>query len=425
MFVIMCIFSCTTESMTDSNDERIELIPEEPTDEPAFEIISEPAASPSTEPSSPTSEPAEPTSEPSEPSTEPSSPTSEPAEPTAEPSSPTSEPTAEPSLEPSNDPSAEPSLEPLTCSNNASGGDLELTIDLSCYDGDNDGNVDTPTTVGINGVFWGWDPTQEVPAISNGDGTWTLVMPPPTQDMEYKWYADGIAEDLIDSAAAGGSCAPVTDFYSHANRMWRIGSGNVHDIFGDCLTCFEQQNGQQLQLKNSDFESGLSNWSIYPNTQTSFTVINEGDGIYDANTQSPSASQSFSSYSGCKAARLYGSNDFINPEITLLQTFASPVIGSTFTLSGKTFVASIDPFTENNSQAYLAIKAFDTSWNMIDSATSIAVDSSSPEDLWSDIEVSLTIPEDTVNVQVALEFQQVALGGGSVYFDFLHLSVQQ
>ena len=154
-------------------------------------------------------------------------------------------------------------------------------------------------------------------------------------------------------------------------------------------------------------------------------MINEGDGIYDANTQSPSASQSFSSYSGCKAVRLYGSNDFINPEITLLQTFGSPVIGSTFTLSGKTFVASIDPFTENNSQAYLAIKAFDTSWNMIDSATSIPVDSSSPEDIWSDIQVSLTIPEETVNVQVALEFQQVALGGGSVYFDFLHLSVQQ
>ena len=152
-------------------------------------------------------------------------------------------------------------------------------------------------------------------------------------------------------------------------------------------------------------------------------MIDNGAGIYDANTQGPSTTNFMTTYSGCKAVRVFGSNDFVNPDITLLQTFPAPTAGSTFVLSGKAFVSSIDPFTENNSESHLILKAFDSNWNMIDSATSTSIDINTTQDLWIDVEASLVVPEDIMYIQAALEFKQVALGGGSVYFDFLNLSV--
>ena len=108
--------------------------------------------------------------------------------------------------------------------------EITLTVDTSCYPG-------TVGTVALNGPFWNWDPAAAVPATDNGDGTWSLTMPSPTLDMEYLWYINGTAEILYDDMANGGTCAPVTDFYSYGNRLWALGSDNPFDTFDQCDSC--------------------------------------------------------------------------------------------------------------------------------------------------------------------------------------------
>ena len=62
-------------------------------------------------------------------------------------------------------------------------------------------------------------------------------------NFEYKYAVDGFAgqEDLIDDMVGGGSCAPVTDYFSYANRLVDINGAS--------------QVGGNLVI-NGDFETG-------------------------------------------------------------------------------------------------------------------------------------------------------------------------
>jgi hypothetical protein len=96
----------------------------------------------------------------------------------------------------------------------------------------------TPTTVKMTGPFWGWDPNAGPSASDNGDGTWTFnLFPVPTADMEYLIIVDGVQENLIADMQNGGSCAPVTDYFSYANRKWVVGSGDVSINYDRCVPC--------------------------------------------------------------------------------------------------------------------------------------------------------------------------------------------
>jgi hypothetical protein len=94
----------------------------------------------------------------------------------------------------------------------------------------------TPSEVRLTGPWWGWDPLGGPVAADNGDGTWTFTFDPaPTENMEYLLVVDGVQENLIQSMVDGGSCAPVTDYWSYANRLWEVGSGDVNGIlYGTC-----------------------------------------------------------------------------------------------------------------------------------------------------------------------------------------------
>jgi hypothetical protein len=94
----------------------------------------------------------------------------------------------------------------------------------------------TPSEVRLTGPWWGWDPLAGPVATDNGDGTWTFTFDPaPTENMEYLLVVDGVQENLIPSMVDGGTCAPVTDYWSYANRLWEVGSGDVNGIlYGTC-----------------------------------------------------------------------------------------------------------------------------------------------------------------------------------------------
>jgi hypothetical protein len=55
----------------------------------------------------------------------------------------------------------------------------------------------------------------------DGDGVHSVTVDLPAGNFEYKYAVDGWAgqEDLIDDMVGGASCAPVTDYFSYANRL--------------------------------------------------------------------------------------------------------------------------------------------------------------------------------------------------------------
>ena len=107
-----------------------------------------------------------------------------------------------------------------------------LTITTTVCDG--------ATSVQMTGPWWGWDPWAGPVAVDNGNGTWTFTLnPAPTADMEYLLVVDGVQEDLVAAGTASGdwSCTPVTDYWSYANRLWVVGSGDMSNVYGTCGAC--------------------------------------------------------------------------------------------------------------------------------------------------------------------------------------------
>lgn len=107
--------------------------------------------------------------------------------------------------------------------------DLLITVDVCST---------TASEVRMTGPFWNWDPAAGPIATDNGDGTWTFTFSPaPAVDMEYLIIVDGVQENLISDVQNGGTCAPVTDYFSYANRNWVAGSGDVSINYDRCVPC--------------------------------------------------------------------------------------------------------------------------------------------------------------------------------------------
>jgi hypothetical protein len=94
----------------------------------------------------------------------------------------------------------------------------------------------------ITGPWWSWDPNGGPEATDNGDGTFSVTLEAPTENMQYLWVVDGVQENLVDNAANaectaeidGGSL--ITDYSGWANRVWELDSGDASSIYGTCDT---------------------------------------------------------------------------------------------------------------------------------------------------------------------------------------------
>ena len=108
---------------------------------------------------------------------------------------------------------------------------LTLTVDTSCMDG-------VAQTVALTGPWAGnWNPNQALSANDNGDGTWSVTRSKPSHDIEYLWIVNGNYENLIEEMQNGGDCAPITDYWSYANRVWSVGSPNPSVAYNQCTAC--------------------------------------------------------------------------------------------------------------------------------------------------------------------------------------------
>ena len=104
-----------------------------------------------------------------------------------------------------------------------------FTVDMSAETGF--------TTPAVESPDFGWCGGC-APMADNGDGTWSTTLQLPAGAFEYKYSVDDFAgqEDLVDDVIAGnGSCAPITDGATYANREATIvANGSVSDIYGTC-----------------------------------------------------------------------------------------------------------------------------------------------------------------------------------------------
>jgi hypothetical protein len=111
-------------------------------------------------------------------------------------------------------------------------GALNLTVAVPCG----------TTMLRLSGPWWGWNPAGGPVGVDNGDGTFTFTLDPaPTENMEYLYTTDGVSyENLIDNAQNAECTDRVdggrfnTDYFSYANRIWIVGSGDQAETYDSC-----------------------------------------------------------------------------------------------------------------------------------------------------------------------------------------------
>ena len=161
-----------------------------------------------------------------------------------------------------------------------------FNVDMSCVEF-------SFSTVHITGPFCGWcgsDGWNDM-TDADADGIYTVTLDMPAGDIEYKYMVDNWAdqEDLIDDMQTGGTCAPVTDYITYANRIATAGT-TTDDTYGSCIPCSEQQFFEtvtfEIDMNNSEYPNGdydnvvvngsWNNWGGWGVTLTD----EDADGIY-------------------------------------------------------------------------------------------------------------------------------------------------
>jgi len=123
----------------------------------------------------------------------------------------------------------------------------------------------------LSGPWWSWNPAGGPIGVDNGNDTFTFTFSPaPTANMEYLYTLDGATyENLIDNAS-GGTCTDrvdngniVTDYFSYANRIWKVTDGNSWvETYDNC------RYGALSTNEYSQLE-----FSLYPNPSTDLIQV--------------------------------------------------------------------------------------------------------------------------------------------------------
>ena len=103
-------------------------------------------------------------------------------------------------------------------------------------------NCDTTsfTEVNLESSAFSWCGGCVILSDPDGDGIYSITLDLPLGDFEYKYALDSwtYQEDLVDDMQSGGTCAPITDYSSYANRLVNVFPGTItNDSYGTCIDC--------------------------------------------------------------------------------------------------------------------------------------------------------------------------------------------
>ena len=259
------------------------------------------------------------------------------------------------------------------------------------------------------------------------------------QASDYGWTADGTWQTLqiplADFEAAGADLTAIETplFLVGENSTTEGESVWFDDIYltdhqGSTAIDNDGDNGdgggdgqQTALLENGGFESysagsdGVNRpdvWEVYPTERTNWSSID--------NTQ-----QDFVALEGNAALMVWGADTGSENEIAVYQTF-DPVIGATYTLTGSAWMPSTDPVIDDHTYALLQVKMFNSSWGMVDSFESTAIDLNTSADTWVALSATGSASSSVAYVQAAVQLWQCVdqsescTGGtGTVVFDDL------
>ena len=148
--------------------------------------------------------------------------------------------------------------------------DVTFEVDMTCPEA-----PESFTTVYITGPFCDWCAEGYALSDADSDGIWTGTFTFPSGALEYKLMVDNWAseENLVDDVQAGdGTCAPITDNSSYANRQITISAdATVNHVYGRCSACMSGlgtdgilQEAEGWRLTWSDEFNGAENTPVDP-----------------------------------------------------------------------------------------------------------------------------------------------------------------
>jgi hypothetical protein len=129
----------------------------------------------------------------------------------------------------------------------------------------------------------------------DGDGVHSVTVDLPAGNFEYKYAVDGFAgqEDLIDDMVGGASCAPVTDYFSYANRLINVNEGLavgdervVNGLFNDNSNWVFQNTGWAVIDSAADLYFGPSTSASRMSQFSVFEIGKDYRVQFDANVVS-------------------------------------------------------------------------------------------------------------------------------------------
>jgi len=94
--------------------------------------------------------------------------------------------------------------------------------------------------VHLESPYFGWCGGCVQMSDPDGDNIHSVIVDLPLGDFEYKYAVDYFSsqEDLIDDMLNGGTCAPITDYNTYANRQLTVSTGSIaDDVYGSCDSC--------------------------------------------------------------------------------------------------------------------------------------------------------------------------------------------
>ena len=136
-----------------------------------------------------------------------------------------------------------------------------------------DMNCDTTSFLEVNleSSSFSWCGGCIIMSDPDGDGIHSITLDLPLGNFEYKYGLDSwtYSENLVDDMQNGGSCAPLTDYSSYANRLLVVSAGvSTNDTYSSCDSCIVNP-----IITSHTINAG--NYYYNPN----YLIINVGDTV--------------------------------------------------------------------------------------------------------------------------------------------------
>jgi len=153
-----------------------------------------------------------------------------------------------------------------------------FNVDMNCEPAGSFGFVH------LESPYFGWCGGCVPMSDPDGDGVHSVTVDIPLGNFEYKYAVDNFSSDenLIDDMLAGGTCAPITDYSSYANRELLVTAGvSTNDTYGSCDPCITPPPVTTSYTINSGSYYYNPNYLVI-NVGDTVTWMNDG-GYHDVN----------------------------------------------------------------------------------------------------------------------------------------------